>query len=246
MDAFERRFYQRFLAAEDAFALVRKVQHFTHRFPALPPSEQLRRSILAVLRFRPCDRQACSGKLTEEPAAGGVGSVVGGVEYAVLEPVTVSADVLHPPPVQLPRILVDRFAVLVEVAPRHELFDVFDLDVVRVDRFDVAEQVFGQRAAVGIAGSAAFGLAEIGAFQRGPQYDGRIGVSPPHFSEVGNQRRELQRADVFREVHRIGMIRRMAGYRVGIVVDARDDLCALLSGNSCQLHAGRRSTGTAK
>ena len=84
------------------------------------------------------------------------------------EPITVAADIRHPLLVQPSRIFADRLAILVEVAPRHELLDVLNLNVVGVDSLDVAKQMLGQRPAISIAGLAAFGLAEIRTFEAGP------------------------------------------------------------------------------
>jgi len=92
----------------------------------------------------------------------------------------------------------------------------------------------------------AFGFAEIRAFERGPQHDERFGVSGPHPADVFCQRREFQRADVLREVESIRMVGGMRGDGVRIVVDAGDDLCALLVSHACLFDAGGRSARAAK
>lgn len=84
------------------------------------------------------------------------------------KPVTIPADVRHPLLVQSPCVLAYRFAVFVEVAPAHKLLDVLNLNVVGIDSLDIAEQVFGQRPAVGITGLPTFGLAEIRTFEARP------------------------------------------------------------------------------
>ena len=143
-------------------------------------------------------------------------------------------------------IFTDWLAVLVEVAPRHELLDILDLNVVGVDSFDVSEEMLGQRPAVGIAGLAAFGLAEIRTFEAGPQDNERIGVLPLHFGEVSYQRGQFQRANILREVQRVGMIGGMRGNRICIMVYASDDLCTLPSIMASVLNAGRRSASSAE
>ena len=162
------------------------------------------------------------------------------------EPITVAAYIRYPLLVQPSRIFADRLAILVEIAPRHELLDVLDLNVVGVDSLDVAKQMLGQRPAVGIAGLATFGLAEIRTFEAGPQDDERIGVLPPHFSDMSGQRGEFQRPNILREVQRVGMIGGMRGNRVGIMVYASDDLCTLPSIMASVLNAGRGSASSAE
>ena len=162
------------------------------------------------------------------------------------EPITVPADIRHPLLVQPSRIFADRLSVLVEVAPRHELLDVFDLNVVGVDSLDVAKQMLGQRSAVGVAGLAAFGLAEIRTFEARPQDDERIGILLSHFSDMSRQRGEFQCPNILREVQRVGVIGGMRGNRVGIMVYASDDLCTLSSLISGVLNAGRGSASSAK
>ncbi len=162
------------------------------------------------------------------------------------EPITVAADIRHPLLIQPSCILADRLAVLVEVAPRHELLDVLDLNVVGFDCFDVAKQMLCQRPTVCIAGLAAFGLAEIRTFEAGPQDDERIGVLPPHFGEVSDQRGQFQRANILREVQRVGMIGGMRGNRIGVMVHAADYLCALPPLIAGVLNAGRGSACSAE
>jgi hypothetical protein len=106
--------------------------------------------------------------------------------------------------------------------------------------------MLGQRPAVGIAGLAAFGLAEIRTFETGPQDDERIGILPPHFGDMSCQRREFQRANILREVQRVGMISGMRGNRICIMVYAPDDLCTLPSIMASVLNAGRGSASSAE
>ena len=58
-----------------------------------------------------------------------------------------------------------RFAAIIKCAPRHKLFYILDLDVVGIYCFDVSEQVFGKRPAVGVTGLAAFGFGEVCTFE---------------------------------------------------------------------------------
>ena len=61
----------------------------------------------------------------------------------------------------------------------------------RVQRLDVAEQVFGQRAAVGVARKAAFGPREVRSLQRGPEDDEGIQVLA-HPGRMGRERPQLK------------------------------------------------------
>ena len=106
--------------------------------------------------------------------------------------------------------------------------------------------MLGQRSAVGITGLASFGLTEIRTFEAGPQDDERIGVLPPHFSDMSGQRGEFQRPNILRKVQRVGMVGGMRGNRVCIMVYAPDDLCALSPLISGVLNAGRGSASSAE
>ena len=121
-----------------------------------------------------------------------------------------------------------------------------DLNVVGVDSLDVAKQMLGQRPAVGIAGLATFGLAEIRTFEAGPQDDERIGILLPHFGNMSRQRGEFQRPDILREVQRVGVVGRMGGNRICIMVYAPDDLCTLPSLIAGILNAGRGTACSAE
>lgn len=202
VDAGKRCLDQRPLPVEDRLALVLKVEDFPH-WPPLAKllTEQVALCrVLGVSRFRKDDRKAAAGEDPEEPPAGSVRPEVGGVQDAVAEVVPVAPHVVDPFPVQSPGIPADGLAPLIQIAPRHKLLHVLDLDVIGVQRLDVAEQVFGQRAAVGVARKAAFGPREVRTLQRGPEDDEGIRVLAAHPREVFEQRRQLQRTDVLRVV----------------------------------------------
>ena len=197
-------------------------------------------------RFGEHYREAPFGEDAEKSAASGVCSVIGRVENPMRESIAVPADIRPPLQVQSSCIFADRLSVLVEVAPRHELLDVLDLNVVGVDSLDVSKEMLGQRPAVGVAGLASFGLTEIRTFEAGPQDDERIGILPPHFGDMSRQRGEFQHPNILREVQRVGMIGGMRGNRICIMVYASDDLCTLPSLISGVFNAGRGSTCSAK
>lgn len=130
--------------------------------------------------------------------------------------------------------------------PFHEFDDIFDLDIVGAQLLDVAKKVIGQRAAVGVARHAAFGPGVVRAFQRGPEYEFRTGVLHAFAGDVYFHRSEVECADVLGEVARVRVVGRMREDRVGIVVDACDDLRALATVDSRPFDARRGSAGAAK
>jgi len=248
VDAGKRCLDQRPLPVEDRLALVLKVEDFPH-WPPLAKllTEQVALCrVLGVSRFREDDRKAAAGEDPEEPPAGSVRPEVGGVQDAVAEVVPVAPHVVDPFPVQSPGIPADGLAPLVQIAPRHELLDVLDLDVVGVQRLDVAEQVFGQRAAVGVARKAAFGPREVRTLQRGPEDDEGIRILAAHPGRMGRERPQLQRTDVLRVVQRIGVVGSVRRDGVGVVVHARDHLGARISAVPRKVYPGRGAARTAE
>ena len=81
-----------------------------------------------------------------------------------------------------------------------QILHVLDLDVIGVQRLDVAEQVFGQRAAISVARKAAFGPREVRTLQRGPEDDEGVRILAAHPGRMGRERPQLQRTDVLRVV----------------------------------------------
>lgn len=61
-----------------------------------------------------------------------------------------------------------------------------------------------------------------------------------------NERRQLECADVLREVQGVWMIGSMGGYGMRIVVDAGNDLGTLFAVQCCVFDAGRGASGTAE
>ena len=92
-----------------------------------------------MCRFGPYDRQVQPREDTEEACAARPCAVVRCVEQTVVELVTELLYVADPFEVQPALVAADRFAVLIEVAPAHELFHVLNVDVVRLQRIDVSE-----------------------------------------------------------------------------------------------------------
>ena len=67
-----------------------------------------------------------------------------------------------------------------------------------------------------------------------------------HLLQVTDQRRKIQRADVLGEVHRLGVVRRMALDGVRVVVDARYHLGTLPTVHRSVFNATRCTTGSTK
>ena len=128
----------------------------------------------------------------------------------------------------------------------HKFLDVLDLDIIGVQRLDIAEQVFGQRAAVGVARKAAFGPREVRTLQRGPEDDEGVRVQAPHPGHMGRKRPQLKRADVLGIVQCLGVVGRVRRDGVGIVVHARDHLGACLSVVPRKVYPGRGAARTAE
>ena len=166
VDAFQCLLAQRLLLRKDTLAFIFQVEHFFYRLPFLIDIKHA--SFVAVLSIglnRECYGKSLAGELSEEPLARGVGPEVGSVQQTPVVFIAVVHYVLHPSHIAASLESGNRVSVLVEVAPAHELLHVLYLDVVGVDGLDVAKQVLGQRAAVGIAGLTALGLREVRTFQ---------------------------------------------------------------------------------
>ena len=131
-------------------------------------------------------------------------------------------------------------------APLHELDDVLDLDVVGPQLLDVAEQMLGQRPAVGIARHAALGPRVVRAFERRPEHDLRVGVLHALGGRVDLQGTEVERADVLGEVAGMRMVGRVRQNRVGVVVHAGDHPGALPPVKACTLNTRRSASGPAE
>ena len=231
--------------------------------------------VSGVCRARPCHRQIWPHELPEVSHPGCIGPEVGRIEHAVFEPIAVGAYLLHPAAVVHSLVLgvgnphrgdgcCSSLAVVFDVErtegrtvradafldderpPFHEFDDIFDLDIVGAQLLDVAKKVIGQRAAVGVARHAAFGPGVVRAFQRGPEYEFRTGVLHAFAGDVYFHRSEVECADVLGEVARVRVVGRMREDRVGIVVDACDDLRALATVDSRPFDARRGSAGAAK
>ena len=111
------------------------------------------------------DRQALAGEDAEEPLAGCIGSVVSGIQDAMLEVIPPLAHIADPAEIETASIFADRLSVFIQIAPHHKLADVLNLDIIGIEGINVAEKVFSEGAAVCIAGLATFGPAEIRTFK---------------------------------------------------------------------------------
>ena len=131
-------------------------------------------------------------------------------------------------------------------APLHELDDVLDLDVVGAQLLDVAEQMLGQRPAVGIARHAALGPRVVRAFERRPEHDLRVWVLHALDGRVRLQGTEVERADILGEVACVRMVGRVRQDRVRVVVHAGDHPGALPPVEACTLNTRRGASGSAK
>lgn len=182
----------------------------------------------------------------KEALSAGVGSMVSGVHYAVVEVVAVVAHMVDPSHEFAATVAADRMAFLVHVAPRHELLHVFNLDIVRIDDLYIAVEMSRKCAAVSIPWQTAFGLGEVGAFERSPKRQLCARVLLAAFFQVSYQRGEIECADVLGEVECIRMVGGVATDGVGIMVDAGNHLCAFLTADACSFNARGGATGTAE
>ena len=97
IDACEGIFREWFLAAEDALTFIAEVKDFAHGLPRRKIVKEIGGSAaFAVGRYGKCDRETMTGEDAEESLAGGIGAEVGGIEYAMVEVVTVAHDVDDP------------------------------------------------------------------------------------------------------------------------------------------------------
>ena len=97
-----------------------------------------------------------------------------------------------------------------------------------------------------VAALAALSDREVGALQRRPQHHAGGRVLFPHGFDMGQHPVEVQRADVFDKVQRVGMVGRVRSDRVGIVIDARDHLGARISAVPRKVYPGRGAARTAE
>ena len=209
----------------------------------------------------------------EEAPAGRIGAVVGAVQDAALEAVAVGAHLLHPAMVVLAFVLgvgqhggfLPGLAVLPlaggllrhydgpvgpaflrKGSPGLELIHVLNLDDIRIDSLNVAEEVLGERPGVRVAGHAALGAGEVGTLQGGPEDDFRPGIGLPGEVDVNHHRAELQGSDVLRVVDGIRVVGLVGGDGVLVMVNAGDDLCDLPAVDHGVLNARRGATGSAE
>lgn len=257
IDALQRLLAERFLLGKNAAAFVRQVKNFADGFPGAVLRREESRSFscdrVATYRTRfgvglggEGDGEALASELTEETLAAGVGPEVGGIQQMPVVGVAVVADVAHPAYVGCSLVAGDGFAVLIKFSPAHELLHVLYLQIVGLEGFDVAEKMFGQCAAVGIARLSALGPAEVGAFEGGPQHDIGIGIFGLHTVQMLHHRGEFQRSDVLGEVERVGMVGLMGEDGVTVVVHTGHHLGAFLAVNTGIFHTGRRASSATK
>ena len=69
----------------------------------------------------------------------------------MVEVVAVGLNLMDPTLIVGTLVTGDGMPVLVEFAPAHELLDILNLDVIGIEGLDVAEQMVGKGAAVGVA-----------------------------------------------------------------------------------------------
>ena len=178
LDAAERGVHEGFLAVEDGSALVVKVEHVPYGEPGLEvAAEEVVPAVSGVRGLREDDFDAPLGEHREEAPAGRIGPVIGTVQDAAFESVSVGAHLLHPAVVVLalvlgvgqhgrflPRLAVFSFAggflrhddravglaLLYERSPGLELVHVLDLDDVRVDGLNVAEEMLRKGPGIGV------------------------------------------------------------------------------------------------
>ena len=100
--------------------------------------------------------------------------------------------------------------------------------------------------AVCVAGLTAFRLAEIGTFQRSPQYEFGKRVAVSHVNYMIDKRCEVESANVLCEVQGIRVVRCVARYRVLVVVHAGYDAGAFLTMKPRPLYSCTRSSGSAE
>ena len=128
-------------------------------------------------------------------------------------------------------------SILVKLSPAHELLDVLNLNVVRANGLDIAEEVLRECPAVRVTGLATFCPAEIGTLQRSPQHHVSVGVLLLHPLQVANKPGQLQRSDVLGKVKGVGVVGLMGCYGVGVMVYAGHDLRTLRAVQLGILHA---------
>lgn len=81
---------------ENTFSLIGEVQHLFDRLPLLQPTEHVCFTIFAMGRFREYYRKSTFGEYAKETLSGGVGTIVGSVQDAPVEVVTILPDVAFP------------------------------------------------------------------------------------------------------------------------------------------------------
>ena len=246
IDALESFFRKRFFS-KDRISMIVEVKDLSNRLPRSEIIEEIAVfGFPAMRRLRKDDGEVILGEDTEVAFPRSIGSVISGVEDSVLESVTASLDFVDPADVILPCVLADRFPVLVKITPHHKFTDIFYLNVIRSESVNIAEEMLCQRPTVGVARQAAFGSREISTFQGGPQDEQCVRIVSSRCLCKCNERTEVERSDVFCEMHCFRMVCKMRSNRVGIVVDAGDNLSAFFVADIRTFNAGTRASGAAE
>ena len=119
-------------------------------------------------RFREYYRKSTFGEYAKETLASGIGTIIGSVQDSPVKIITIPLHIPFPLLIASSFILADWVSMLIHISPAHKLFHVFDLNIVRVYGFNVAEKMFGQSPAVRVTRLATLSFTEVRTFKAGP------------------------------------------------------------------------------